>query len=69
MIQLTYLNFNRAKRLSYITLYDLYGLKIYDPDASGRGTILKLQDVPLFRGARGVLVDLGYTKYDLGGFI
>jgi hypothetical protein len=26
-------------------------------------------DVPLFRGARGVLVDLGYTKYDLGGFI
>jgi hypothetical protein len=30
MVQLTYLNLNGAKRLSYIFLYDLYGLEIYD---------------------------------------
>ena len=29
MVQLTYMNLNRAKRLSYISLYDLYGLKKY----------------------------------------
>jgi hypothetical protein len=30
MVQLTYLNLNRAKRLSYFDLNDLYGLKFFN---------------------------------------
>mgnify|MGYP006157294219 CR=1 FL=1 len=68
------MNCNRAKRLSQISLYDLYGLKnirvtIYNLRSRHFGTIFKLQGVPLYRGARGVFVDLGYTKYNLRSFI
>jgi hypothetical protein len=62
--------------ISNISLYDLYGLNIYEVRSRRfgtrydiRGTILKLQGVPLFRGARGVLVDLGCTSYELRGTI
>ncbi len=44
--------FNRAKRLFYNSLYDLYGLKIYDLRGTIydlRFTILKLQGVPLLK--------------------
>jgi hypothetical protein len=30
IVQLTYLNFNGAKRLSYIFLYDLYGSNLFN---------------------------------------